>query len=194
MSISPPTETHTHQELPFAISFENNEMAVFQRKCSICFDARYDFYFDHCRDQFCKDCFNRYIDEVTKTCWGVNIPIIKCPVCCEELEKDEWAKYCQPEFVSRYEKAVLPFKPLIRTCPNCDHQVEAVSHLYKNTNKVQLADNIWQLLVQILGPGEAEFTERIHAQLKFNQNTVEPCIKQIYKVNQQLICSWYRKN
>ena len=30
-------------------------------KCSICFDNKQDFCLNHCKDQFCKDCFNKYI-------------------------------------------------------------------------------------------------------------------------------------
>ncbi|CAG8511867.1 9402_t:CDS:2 [Diversispora eburnea] len=47
------------------------------QRCSICFDAQLDFCLDICRDQFCRDCFQRYVKEVVQNSWGLSITKIK---------------------------------------------------------------------------------------------------------------------
>lgn len=53
-------------------------------KCSICFDAHCEFCLEHCRDQFCRACFGRYVGELVRgSSWGVARVEIKCPACME---------------------------------------------------------------------------------------------------------------
>jgi hypothetical protein len=37
----------------------SNEMEYYLQRCSICFDSRLDFCLEMCRDQFCRDCFQK---------------------------------------------------------------------------------------------------------------------------------------
>lgn len=44
---------------------EQDEMEHFMNRCSICFDAHLDFCLEYCRDQYCLDCFQKYIGEIS---------------------------------------------------------------------------------------------------------------------------------
>ena len=62
------------------------------QKCSICFDARYDFCVEACRDQYCRACFERYIGELLNQAWGMGQCKVKCPVCSELIPEEEWSR------------------------------------------------------------------------------------------------------
>lgn len=40
---------------------DQDEMEHFMNRCSICFDAQLDLCLEYCRDQYCLDCFQKYI-------------------------------------------------------------------------------------------------------------------------------------
>jgi hypothetical protein len=69
---------------------ESHTMEYWMQRCSICFDRRMDLCLRPCRDQFCSDCFQRYVREVVNNSWGLSITQIKCPVCMDVLEQHEW--------------------------------------------------------------------------------------------------------
>ncbi|CAG8486820.1 15367_t:CDS:10, partial [Acaulospora colombiana] len=80
------------------------------QRCSICFDAQLDFCLDLCRDQFCRDCFQRYVKEVVQNSWGLSITKIKCPVCQDVVLQSEWSK---------------PYRSFSRCCSECGEEVFA---------------------------------------------------------------------
>jgi hypothetical protein len=40
---------------------DGDEMEHFLNRCSICFDAQLDMCLEHCKDQYCIDCFQRLV-------------------------------------------------------------------------------------------------------------------------------------
>lgn len=40
---------------------DNDEMQQWLERCSICFESKLDLCLDYCRDQFCLDCFQKYV-------------------------------------------------------------------------------------------------------------------------------------
>ncbi|ORX99710.1 hypothetical protein K493DRAFT_257031 [Basidiobolus meristosporus CBS 931.73] len=93
------------------------------QRCSICFDAQLDFCLDYCRDQYCRDCFKRYVKEVVNNSWGLSITKIKCPVCQDVLSQSEWSKYVDSETVELYNTYNRPYRAFTRFCPECEHEV-----------------------------------------------------------------------
>ncbi|KAF9908918.1 E3 ubiquitin-protein ligase arih2 [Linnemannia zychae] len=89
----------------------SNEMEYYLQRCSICFDSRLDFCLEMCRDQFCRDCFQKYVKEVVSNSWGLDVTKIKCPVCQDPLPLSEWSKYNQP------------YRSFSRFCNDCDNEV-----------------------------------------------------------------------
>ena len=61
-------------------------------RCSICFDAPFDFCLKGCKDQFCKQCFERYVSELVRNSWGLNVQKVTCPVCQDVLDQHEWQR------------------------------------------------------------------------------------------------------
>lgn len=53
-------------------SFQNNEdeMDYWLQRCSICFDAQLDLCLEYCRDQYCLDCFRRYLKTRETPTWS----------------------------------------------------------------------------------------------------------------------------
>ncbi|CAG8439994.1 17536_t:CDS:2 [Funneliformis caledonium] len=82
------------------------------QRCSICFDAQLDFCLDICRDQFCRECFQRYVKEVVHSSWGLSITKIKCP-------------YVDQNTVDLYNTYNKPYRSFSRCCAECGEEVFA---------------------------------------------------------------------
>ncbi|RIA97596.1 hypothetical protein C1645_751971 [Glomus cerebriforme] len=95
------------------------------QRCSICFDAQLDFCLDICRDQFCRDCFQRYVKEVVHNSWGLSITKIKCPVCNEIVSQSEWSKYVDQNTIDLYNIYNKPYRSFSRCCSGCGEEVFA---------------------------------------------------------------------
>ncbi|KAI7815911.1 hypothetical protein BC939DRAFT_404548 [Gamsiella multidivaricata] len=100
-----------------------NEMEYYLQRCSICFDARLDFCLEYCRDQFCRDCFQRYVKEVVSNSWGLNVTKIKCPVCQDIISMSEWTKYVDKATLAQYNQYNQPYRSFSRFCNQCDHEM-----------------------------------------------------------------------
>ncbi|KAI9481142.1 MAG: hypothetical protein EXX96DRAFT_565567 [Benjaminiella poitrasii] len=104
---------------------EDNNLQQYQGKCSICFDADLDLCLKHCRDQFCLECFQRYVSEVVKSSWGLSVTKIRCPVCNIQIPQDEWTKFVPASVVETYNKFNRPYRSFSRCCPKCETEVIA---------------------------------------------------------------------
>ncbi|KAI9494280.1 hypothetical protein BDB00DRAFT_819504 [Zychaea mexicana] len=100
-------------------SDDNDAMEYWLQKCSICLSKRYALCLESCRDQFCKPCFQRYIEEIVHASWGLGVTRIKCPVCQESIKQSEWSRYVPSSLVDQYEKYNQPYRPFSRWCPHC---------------------------------------------------------------------------
>ncbi|KAI7895908.1 uncharacterized protein EV154DRAFT_477002 [Mucor mucedo] len=98
-------------------------MYFWLQRCSICLDQTYNLCLDACRDQFCKDCFSRYIEETVNQSWGLGVTRIKCPVCQETISQSEWSKYVSPDIIEKYNKYNQPYRAFSRYCLTCEHAV-----------------------------------------------------------------------
>ncbi|KAF9081885.1 E3 ubiquitin-protein ligase arih2 [Mortierella sp. AD031] len=101
----------------------SNEMEYYLQRCSICFDSRLDFCLELCRDQFCRDCFQKYVKEVVSNSWGLNVTMIKCPVCQDPLPLAEWSRYVDQATLAQYQQYNQPFRSFSRFCNECDNEV-----------------------------------------------------------------------
>ncbi|CEP11255.1 hypothetical protein [Parasitella parasitica] len=102
---------------------EQDEMEHFMNRCSICFDAQLDFCLEHCKDQYCLDCFQKYIVEVVKSSWGLSVTPIRCPVCTELIPKHEWTRYVPGKIIELYDKFNKPYRSYTRACPHCENEM-----------------------------------------------------------------------
>ncbi|CAO3576242.1 unnamed protein product [Absidia cylindrospora] len=109
-----------------------DDLSYWIERCSICFDARLDLCLDYCRDQYCLDCFQRYVTEVVTSSWGLSVKKIKCPVCLVPISQSEWSKYVPNSIVDLYNKFNRPFRSFTRCCPHCETEVVACE--YSKTN------------------------------------------------------------
>ncbi|KAI8913593.1 hypothetical protein EDD86DRAFT_108975 [Gorgonomyces haynaldii] len=98
---------------------EYMEMENLWNKCSICFDNKHDFYFKHCKDQFCRQCFSRYVSETVKNSWGMTVQDICCPVCRDKLDTSEWQKYVSLDIAQAYDHLNRPYQQIITECCEC---------------------------------------------------------------------------
>ncbi|KAG0271460.1 E3 ubiquitin-protein ligase arih2 [Linnemannia exigua] len=101
----------------------SNEMEYYLQRCSICFDSRLDFCLEMCRDQFCRDCFQKYVKEVVSNSWGLDVTKIKCPVCQDPLPLTEWSKYVDQATLAQYQQYNQPYRSFSRFCNDCDNEV-----------------------------------------------------------------------
>lgn len=101
----------------------HTDVEYWLHRCSICFDTQQELCLNRCRDQFCRDCFNRYVKEVVNNSWGLNVTKIKCPVCQDKLPISEWSKYVDPEIVSLYNTYNKPYRSVSRCCGVCGESV-----------------------------------------------------------------------
>ncbi|KAI8379813.1 hypothetical protein EDC96DRAFT_491805 [Choanephora cucurbitarum] len=102
---------------------EMNNMYFWLQRCSICLDQTYSLCLESCRDQFCQDCFSRYIEEIVNQSWGLGVARIKCPVCQETIHQSEWSRYVSPTIIEKYNRYNQPYRPFSRHCPTCQHPV-----------------------------------------------------------------------
>ncbi|GAN07777.1 conserved hypothetical protein [Mucor ambiguus] len=126
---------------------EQDEMEHFMNRCSICFDSHLDFCLEYCRDQYCLDCFQKYIVEVVKSSWGLSVTPIRCPVCSEQIPKHEWTQYVPRKIADMYDKFNKPYRSYTRACPHC--QDEMVPCVY-NANQSQLMQPNSRLFCNIM--------------------------------------------
>ncbi|CEP18564.1 hypothetical protein [Parasitella parasitica] len=130
-------------EPPSLVEDEMNNMYFWLQRCSICLDQTYSLCLESCRDQFCKDCFSRYIEETVNQSWGLGVSRIKCPgkhddykwhltakthhsnvaVCQETVSQAEWSRYVSQAIVAKYNKYNQPYRPFSRYCSTCEHPV-----------------------------------------------------------------------
>ncbi|KAI8968370.1 hypothetical protein BDF20DRAFT_827849 [Mycotypha africana] len=101
----------------------NTEAQPFLERCSICFDSKLDFCLEKCRDQFCLDCFRKYVNEVVKSSWGLSVTVIKCPVCRATIPPGEWKKYLSESTIEIYNRFNRPFRSFSKHCPSCEMEV-----------------------------------------------------------------------
>ncbi|KAG0013352.1 hypothetical protein BGZ82_002156 [Podila clonocystis] len=99
------------------------EIEYWLQRCSICFDSRLDFCLEYCRDQFCRDCFQRYVKEVVSNSWGLDVTKIKCPVCQDVIPLAEWSKYVDQATRDQYQLYNQPYRSFSRFCNGCDEEV-----------------------------------------------------------------------
>ncbi|KAI8378053.1 uncharacterized protein BYT42DRAFT_572553 [Radiomyces spectabilis] len=99
---------------------EMNNMYFWLQRCSICLDQTYSLCLESCRDQFCKDCFARYVEETVNASWGLGITRIQCPVCKDPIPVSEWSRYVSPKIVNKYQQFNQPYRSFARHCVSCD--------------------------------------------------------------------------
>ncbi|KAI8070447.1 hypothetical protein BC940DRAFT_296103 [Gongronella butleri] len=102
---------------------ERNHLYFWLQRCSICLEQTYSLCLESCRDQFCKDCFARYIEETVQQSWGLGISRIKCPVCQDVIPQSEWSRYVSKEVVNKYNEFNQPYRPFTRCCAACDNNI-----------------------------------------------------------------------
>ena len=73
-------------------------------KCSICYDRGLDFclpvitsiiIIKECKDQFCRECFEIYVNCLVTNSWGLVMLKVKCPVCSIIIPKETWSQVLQ---------------------------------------------------------------------------------------------------
>ncbi|KAG2206738.1 hypothetical protein INT47_003680 [Mucor saturninus] len=129
------------EESSVASSFGEDDMDLFLDRCSICFDAQLDMCLEFCRDQYCVDCFQRYITEVVKSSWGLSVTPISCPVCNESIPKREWSQYVPQHIVDTYDKFNKPYRSYIRTCPHCETDIIPCLHSSEKPSNYRYTKN-----------------------------------------------------
>ncbi|OAD72833.1 hypothetical protein PHYBLDRAFT_65243 [Phycomyces blakesleeanus NRRL 1555(-)] len=97
-----------------------NNMYFWLQRCSICLDHTYALCLENCRDQFCKECFARYVEEIVNTSWGLGVTRIRCPVCKETIAQSEWSRYVSSDIVERYDRYNQPYRAFSRHCLDCE--------------------------------------------------------------------------
>jgi hypothetical protein len=55
---------------------DQDDMEHFLNRCSICFDAPLDMCLEYCRDQYCIDCFQRFVFHCCHYIYIYNIDIV----------------------------------------------------------------------------------------------------------------------
>jgi len=115
-------DSHRDEDTPV------DEMDYWLQRCSICFDSQLDLCLEYCRDQFCIDCFERYVTEVVTSSWGLSITKIKCPVCRDCIPYGEWSKYVPQHVIDTYNKFNQPYRSFSRFCPDCQDEVKACEY------------------------------------------------------------------
>ncbi|KAI8091179.1 uncharacterized protein B0P05DRAFT_256570 [Gilbertella persicaria] len=117
-----PFATHLQRQENMTPS-ENGDIQKYLERCSICFDAKLDLCLEYCRDQFCTDCFQKYVTEVVKSSWGLGVTKIRCPVCKTHIPQNEWTKHVPESIIELYNKFNQPYRTFSRHCPHCETEM-----------------------------------------------------------------------
>ncbi|KAF9430345.1 E3 ubiquitin-protein ligase arih2 [Podila epigama] len=64
-----------------------------------------------------------YVKEVVSNSWGLNVTVIKCPVCQDVLPFAEWCKYVDQATRDQYQLYNQPYRSFSRFCDECEHEV-----------------------------------------------------------------------
>ncbi|KAI9314401.1 hypothetical protein BX666DRAFT_1966224 [Dichotomocladium elegans] len=121
---SSPTSSSPHMDdRSTSRSYGQNDMDYWLQRCSICFEAQLDLCLDFCRDQYCLECFSRYVTEVVTSSWGLSVTKIRCPVCQDPIPQSEWSKFVPKSVVEHYNRFNQPYRRYSRCCPHCDTEV-----------------------------------------------------------------------
>ncbi|OBZ88239.1 E3 ubiquitin-protein ligase dbl4 [Choanephora cucurbitarum] len=118
-----PLAAHLQQQERAVRSGHADNVQKYIEGCSICFERKLDFCLEYCRDQFCTDCFQKYVTEVVNSSWGLSITKIRCPVCKVHISQQEWAKYVSEATIERYNKFNRPYRTFSRCCPYCETEM-----------------------------------------------------------------------
>ncbi|KAI8147897.1 hypothetical protein BJV82DRAFT_593823 [Fennellomyces sp. T-0311] len=102
---------------------DQEDLGYWVQRCSICFDAQLDLCLEYCRDQYCLDCFRRYVTEVVTSSWGLSVTKIRCPVCQDHIPQSEWSKFVPTSVVEHYNRYNQPYRSFSRCCPQCETEV-----------------------------------------------------------------------
>ncbi|KAL7324597.1 hypothetical protein PS15p_209770 [Mucor circinelloides] len=118
---------------------DEDDLNRYLERCSICFDSKLDLCLEYCRDQFCLECFQRYVTDVVQSSWGLSITKIRCPVCRVYIHQAEWSKYVPAATTELYNKFNQPFRSFSRFCSHCETELAPCdfTRIYdKNQSKV----------------------------------------------------------
>ncbi|ORZ21607.1 hypothetical protein BCR42DRAFT_475153 [Absidia repens] len=100
-------------------------------RCSICFEATMDISLERCRDQYCHECFQRYVTESVMASWGLGVTTLKCPVCYDPIPRDEWCHLVPQSVVDHYDRFNQPFRSFTRCCPHCEEETKPCDYSLK---------------------------------------------------------------
>ncbi|SAM05011.1 hypothetical protein [Absidia glauca] len=103
---------------------EEHQMDYWMQRCSICFDAPLDLCLEFCGDQYCNECFQRYVTEVVMSSWGLSVTTLKCPVCQEHIPQAEWSQFVPQTVVDHYDRFNQPYRSFTRCCPHCEEEAK----------------------------------------------------------------------
>ncbi|KAL0138018.1 hypothetical protein V8B55DRAFT_1534221 [Mucor lusitanicus] len=102
---------------------DEDDLNRYLERCSICFDSKLDLCLEYCRDQFCLECFQRYVTDVVQSSWGLSVTKIRCPVCRVYIHQAEWSKYVPAAITELYNKFNQPFRSFSRCCSHCETEM-----------------------------------------------------------------------
>lgn len=123
------------------------EMETLYTRCSICFDSHLDFCLRRCKDQFCYECFERYVKETVKNSWGLSVQKITCPVCYDPIEQHEWENYVDSTVVAQYNQFNRPYRALTRACGKCGNESACVERpLVSRCEREQTFDKMYTMI------------------------------------------------
>ncbi|CAO3594623.1 unnamed protein product [Absidia cylindrospora] len=128
------TSSHTMEEdsdMEGSFDEAEEQMEYWLQRCSICFDSPLDLCLEYCRDQYCGECFQRYVTEVVMSSWGLSVTTVKCPVCQETIPQFEWSQFVPQSVVDHYNRFNQPYRSFARCCPHCEKESKPCDHTLK---------------------------------------------------------------
>ncbi|KAI8077856.1 uncharacterized protein BX664DRAFT_353690 [Halteromyces radiatus] len=128
---------------------EDQQMEYWLQRCSICFDAPLDFCLEYCRDQYCMDCFERYVTEVVMSSWGLSVTKLKCPVCQEHIPQDEWSQFVPKSVVDHYNRFNQPYRSFTRCCPHCEKEAKPCDHTLNKLDDITYMRRIHDMVASL---------------------------------------------